>query len=57
VKAGEYGANTWCIYVYGVQVYINGKLISIETISGAGRRGIKKNAGEGEFKYDILDIF
>jgi hypothetical protein len=35
-------------------VYVNGKIISIETTPGMGSKGIKENNGGGEFKYDIL---
>jgi predicted metallopeptidase len=27
-------------------MYVNGKMISVETIPGMGRRGIKENGGE-----------
>jgi hypothetical protein len=36
-------------------MYLNGKLRPVETIPGMGR-GVKKNGGESEFKYDIFDI-
>jgi hypothetical protein len=35
-------------------MYVNGKMISVETIPGMGGRGVKENDGWGEFKYDIL---
>jgi hypothetical protein len=39
-------------------MYVNGKMIPVETISGMwGERGIKENGWRGEFKYDIFDIF
>jgi hypothetical protein len=34
------------------QLYVNGKLIAIETIPG-----IKESSGVGEPKYDIFDTF
>jgi hypothetical protein len=36
-------------------MYVNAKMIPVETIPRIGRRGIKKNDGGGEFKYDIFD--
>jgi hypothetical protein len=39
-----------CIHV------CKGKMRPVETIPGMGGEGIKKNAGGGKFKYDILDI-
>jgi hypothetical protein len=30
-------------------MYVNGKMRPVETISGIGRRDIKKNAGVGKF--------
>jgi hypothetical protein len=36
-------------------MYVNGKIISIETTPGIGRGDIKNGRG-GKFKYDILDI-
>jgi hypothetical protein len=35
-------------------MYVNGKMILVETIPGVVERGIKENGGGGEFKYDIL---
>jgi hypothetical protein len=35
-------------------VYINEKMILVETIPGIVGGGIKENDGEGEFNYDIL---
>jgi hypothetical protein len=37
-------------------VYVNTKMIPVETIPGIGRREIKQNCGGGEFKYGILDM-
>jgi hypothetical protein len=34
-------------------MYINVKLIPVETIPGMG--GVKENGGGGELKYDIFD--
>jgi hypothetical protein len=37
-------------------MYVNAKMISVETISGIVREEIKENDGGGKFKYDIFDI-
>jgi hypothetical protein len=38
-------------------MYVNGKMIPVETIPEMGEGGrVKENDGRGEFKYDILDI-
>jgi hypothetical protein len=37
-------------------LYVNGKMISVETIPGMGDGGRKKNDGGGEFNYDIFAI-
>jgi hypothetical protein len=37
-------------------MYINGKMIPIETSPGMGEGGIQENDEGGEFKYDIFDI-
>jgi hypothetical protein len=37
-------------------MYINAKMIPVETILGLRGGGIKENGGGGEFKYDIVDI-
>jgi hypothetical protein len=37
-------------------MYINRKMIPVETIPGMGVEGIKENGGGVEFKYDIFDI-
>jgi hypothetical protein len=37
-------------------MYINGKMIPVETISEIQGAGIKENVGGGELKYDILVI-
>jgi hypothetical protein len=36
-------------------MYVNGKMISVETIPGMGG-GIKENGGGSEFKYYIFGI-
>jgi hypothetical protein len=36
-------------------MYVNGKMIPVETIPRMREEGIKENSGEGEFKYDIFD--
>jgi hypothetical protein len=35
-------------------MYVNGKMISVETIQEWWEGGIKENDGGGEFNYDIL---
>jgi hypothetical protein len=37
-------------------MYVNGKMIHVETVPGMERRGIKENCGGCEFKDDIFDI-
>jgi hypothetical protein len=37
-------------------MYVNGKIIPVETILGLGGGRIEENGGRGEFKYDIFDI-
>jgi hypothetical protein len=41
---------------YSVNTYVNGKVISVDTILGMGGRSVKENGGGGEFKYDMFDI-
>jgi hypothetical protein len=36
-------------------MYVNGKMIPVETIPGMGREELKENDRRGEFKYDIFD--
>jgi hypothetical protein len=36
-------------------MYVNAKMIPVETVPGVGGEGIKENGGEGELKYDIFD--
>jgi hypothetical protein len=36
-------------------MYINEKMIDVETIPRMGEEGIKDNDGGDEFKYDIFD--
>jgi hypothetical protein len=39
-----------------VHIYVSGKMVSVETISGRwGRRG-EEEWWRGEFKHDMLDI-
>jgi hypothetical protein len=38
-------------------MYVNGKILPVETIPGMGVRRIKENSEEGEFKYDIFDTW
>jgi hypothetical protein len=35
-------------------MYVNGKMIPVETIPGIGEGRMKENGGGDEFKYDIL---
>jgi hypothetical protein len=35
-------------------MYLNGKMRPAETIPGIGEGEVKKNDGEGKFKYSIL---
>jgi hypothetical protein len=34
-------------------MHVNGRMRPVETIPGMRGRGIKENAGTGEFKYNI----
>jgi hypothetical protein len=36
-------------------VYVNAKMIPVETVPGIGEREMKKNGRGDEFKYDIFD--
>jgi hypothetical protein len=36
-------------------MYVNGKMIPIETFPGIGGERIKENGGGGEFEYNIFD--
>jgi hypothetical protein len=36
-------------------MYVNAKMIPVETVPGIRRRGVKDNCGGGEVKYDISD--
>jgi hypothetical protein len=38
-----------------IQVYVNAKMIPVETIPGISGGEIKENGGGSEFKYDIYD--
>jgi hypothetical protein len=35
-------------------MHVNGKMGSVETISGMEEREIKENDGRGEFSYDMV---
>jgi hypothetical protein len=37
-------------------MYVNAKMIPVETIPGIGRGGMKESSCGGEFKYDIFDM-
>jgi hypothetical protein len=53
----EYSTNTVCsIFVdICVHIYVNGKMIPVETVPGMGVV-VKENVGGGKFKYDIFDV-
>jgi hypothetical protein len=36
-------------------MYVNAKMIPIETVPGIREGGMKENSRGGEFKYDIFD--
>jgi hypothetical protein len=36
-------------------MYVNAKMIPVETFPRIGERGIKESSGGGKFKYDIFD--
>jgi hypothetical protein len=38
-------------------MYVNGKMIPVETIAGMGIGRIKDNDRGGEFKHNIFDIW
>jgi hypothetical protein len=37
-------------------MYLNGKMLPVETIPGMGREGDKEDCGKSDFKYDIFNI-
>jgi hypothetical protein len=36
-------------------MYVNAKIIPVETVPGIGGEGMKESRGGGEFKYDTFD--
>jgi hypothetical protein len=36
-------------------MYVNAKMIPVETVPGIRGGGMKKSSGGGEFKYNIFD--
>jgi hypothetical protein len=36
-------------------MYVNAKMVPVETVVGIRGREIKESSGGGEFKYDICD--
>jgi hypothetical protein len=36
-------------------MYVNAKMIAVETVPGIRGRGMGEKSREGEFKYDIFD--
>jgi hypothetical protein len=37
-------------------MYVNAKMLPVETVPGIEGGGIKESSGGGEFKYDVFDI-
>jgi hypothetical protein len=37
-----------------VHIYINAKMLPVETVPGIWTRGIKESSAGGKFKYDIV---
>jgi hypothetical protein len=52
-EGGEKEKEDKCVYC--VHMYVNGKIISVQTITGMGE-GQMKNSRGGESKYDIFNI-
>jgi hypothetical protein len=38
-------------------MYVNAKMIPVETVPGTGGGGMKESSAGGEFKYDIFDNY
>jgi hypothetical protein len=38
-------------------MYVNAKMLLVETVPGIRGEGMKESSGESEFKYDIFDTF
>jgi hypothetical protein len=36
-------------------MYVNAKMVPVETVPGIGEEGIKQSCGGGRFKCDIFD--
>jgi hypothetical protein len=36
-------------------MYVNAKMIPVETVSGIGEGSVKESGGGGEFKCDVFD--
>jgi hypothetical protein len=36
-------------------MYVNAKMVPVETVPGIGGGEVKESSGVGEFKYDISD--
>jgi hypothetical protein len=36
-------------------MYVNAKMIPVETVPGIRRGGMKESSGGGEFKYDMFN--
>jgi hypothetical protein len=36
-------------------MYVNAKMVPVETVPGIRGEGMKDNSRDGEFKYDIFD--
>jgi hypothetical protein len=52
--AGKRGRRVNTVQKKWIHIYVNAKIIPVETIPGM-RRGVKERGGEDEFKYDIFD--
>jgi hypothetical protein len=50
------GAGGWIWCKQCIHVYVNAKMIPVETAPGTRGRGMKESSGWGEFKCDISDI-
>jgi hypothetical protein len=52
-RSGYAGEFLWCKKC--VHMYVNAKMVPVETILGIRSGGIKESPGRGEFKYEIFD--
>jgi hypothetical protein len=49
------GGWIWCKQC--IHMYVNAKMIPVETVPGMGGKGGWEREVEGEFKYDIFDTY